>query len=119
MYRSMFSFKSATASLFTIPEAVSVLTIGVLVLVFHWYMRDSNYEALATRLPSWLFVLIVSAMLALIILIPGDKKCIRLLPILTTGYRTFAGEHDGSLLYLSYLLWSCVGTSRRTNPADT
>jgi hypothetical protein len=68
MLRSMFSTVPNGAVLLSTLTIIKVSVIIFLMIIFHWFMRNTRVLTVANKLPWWLLGLIWSALLILLIL---------------------------------------------------
>jgi alginate O-acetyltransferase complex protein AlgI len=68
MLLSMFGVIPNGVALLSTPDMLKVAIITVLLVAFHWLMRNTSLAQVAARLPWWLLSLIWTSMVILLIL---------------------------------------------------
>ncbi|MBC7902683.1 MAG: MBOAT family protein [Gemmatimonadaceae bacterium] len=68
LLQPMFSYQSTAAPVLTSMSLLKVLIIVVLMLIFHWKMRNTSVLSVAGKMPWWLLGIIWAVLLGLLIL---------------------------------------------------
>ncbi len=74
MYKSMFAFSVSDSILFSNPQAIGIIAVIFWLLTTHWILRNSSLEAAFSKLPWWVHSLILSVLIIVILLTPGENR---------------------------------------------
>lgn len=74
MYKSMFSFSVSDTILFSNPQGIGIIVVILWLLTSHWLLRNSSLEEAFSKMPWWLHSLILSLLIIVIILTPGENR---------------------------------------------
>ncbi|MBX7170223.1 MAG: MBOAT family protein [Pyrinomonadaceae bacterium] len=74
MYGSMFSFADSDKILFSNPQGIAIIVVILWLLTSHWLLRNSSLEETFSKMPWWLHSLILSLLIIVIILTPGENR---------------------------------------------